>query len=194
MDSHKLRSLINNLLVESNKLDKYYLFKNILPSGEVFYSTTEQQSDPEKHKQKNISIAINNVNKGRAVTNFQKKIASLSDPKNELSVELVGSFETREELEAAKLKTIQNDKESINSASSNYGRFGASTDSIKLKKSDTILTKDGKVFINTLALQKDKELANSLKNKLGKGKLNMPLGTPKAGNYIEIDSKNIERI
>lgn len=88
---------------------------------------------------------------------------------------------------------ISKGRKRLDKKNTSTNNFSNNIKKIKLKKSDTI-TKDGKVYINVLALQKDKDLYNTLKNKLGKDKINMPLGTPKAGSYIEIDSKNIERI
>lgn len=65
---------------------------------------------------------------------------------------------------------------------------------LKVKRSDTISTGNG-VYINTLALSKNKELENYLKGFIDKkSTINIPLGKSNSGNYVKINHPNIERI
>ena len=63
---------------------------------------------------------------------------------------------------------------------------------IELKKSDILRTTNGEVYINTLVLQRDKELAKALKSIISpQSTVNFPLGHPKAGNYVKADPNKI---
>ena len=114
MDNFDLREYLKeNKLLKENK--QHFVYKTTFPNGDTFYSVSEQNPTPELFKSKTISVALNNTSKGRATTNFQNQVADLQNPKEELEVELVDTFDTKEEAITLKDESIDDDPNSINS-------------------------------------------------------------------------------
>ena len=157
------------------KYENWYVWKLTLPNGKTKYTKTGQNESPvdrELRVTKALATGTSepmNSEYKRDLSNFleeygKQKLLQLID------AEFIQKFDGSQEdlaTELADKLTLEDPKAYPRGRKGGFGSGLPKTKSInntkkiELKKSDTLLTKDGKVFINTLALQKDKELAET---------------------------------
>lgn len=185
MDNFDLREYLKeNRLLKENK--QHFVYKTTFPNGDTFYSVSEQNPTPELFKNKTISVALNNTSKGRATTNFQNQVADLQNPKEELEVELVDTFDTKEEANTLKDESIDNDPNSINSGGNYKDKSGAkSNQTINLSKEDS-LSSNGEYYVAAAKLNKYPDLK-------GKVDMNSKLNHPLKGLYYKLTTNRVNR-
>ncbi len=186
MENFDLREYLKeNRLLEENK--QHFVYKAILPNGDTFFSVSEQNKTPESFKNKTISVALNNTSKDRATTNFQNQVADLQNPKEELEVELVDTFDTKEEANTLRDESIDNDPNSINRMGGNYkDKSGTkSNQTINLSKEDS-LSSNGEYYVAAAKLNKYPELN-------GKVDMKSKLNHPSKGLYYKITTDKVNR-
>jgi hypothetical protein len=133
-----------------------------------------------------ISIAENNVGKGKPSTKYQKDIFELSDRYTELDVVLCGSFLTKEEATTCKLSLIESDLSNTNVLSNHPNRTDVVKTEIRIPRESSMLV-GGVVYVTELSILKNKDISRGFLDYSSK------INHPTKGAMIKVTANNVIR-
>lgn len=158
------------------------VFKTTLGTGKTFYSVSEQATSEEAFKNTTLSIAVNNVSKNRASTEYQKQ---LFDSRDSFSVKLISEHASKTEAKASKDMLISKDINNINSVNIYKGRVNAKSSELRIHKCNS-LTLNGETYVSASRVDNYPSLK-------GKFSTSESISHPTKGRFFKITSSNVTR-